>query len=101
MHCYVSRFGSNYLFFVNIDIVMLSATQTLGALFVYFFLEMVVKYSTNNSLIRFWHIRKTIGLTQAESAKHCYVTRQTISAIENNKYAPTLQLAFALTLLNC
>lgn len=42
------------------------------------------------------HLRKDIGLTQAELAKACNVTRQTINAIENNKYDPTLQLAFSL-----
>lgn len=43
------------------------------------------------------HLRKDIGLTQAELAKACNVTRQTINAIENNKYDPTLQLAFSLS----
>ncbi len=41
-------------------------------------------------------LRKKIGMTQAELANVCKVTRQTINAIENNKYDPTLQLAFAL-----
>lgn len=42
-------------------------------------------------------LRKEIGLTQADLAKACNVTRQTINAIENNKYDPTLQLAFSLS----
>lgn len=41
-------------------------------------------------------LRKEMGITQAELAKDCNVTRQTVNAIENNKYDPTLQLAFAL-----
>ena len=41
-------------------------------------------------------LRKEMGITQAELARACNVTRQTINAIENNKYAPTLHLAFAL-----
>lgn len=40
--------------------------------------------------------RKEIGLSQEELAKRCEVTRQTINAIENNKYDPTLTLAFKL-----
>lgn len=44
--------------------------------------------------IREW--RKALGLSQEELAKRCGVSRQTINAIENNKYDPTLALAFAL-----
>ncbi|MBF8153233.1 helix-turn-helix transcriptional regulator [Exiguobacterium sp. TBG-PICH-001] len=33
-------------------------------------------------------------LSQQELADRCQVSRQTINAIENNKYDPTLQLAF-------
>ena len=40
--------------------------------------------------------RKQLGLSQEALAKQCGVTRQTINAIENNKYDPTLSLAFAL-----
>ncbi len=40
--------------------------------------------------------RKALGLSQEELAKRCGVSRQTINAIENNKYDPTLALAFAL-----
>jgi len=38
--------------------------------------------------------RKAENLSQVELAKLCHVSRQTINAIENNKYDPTLQLAF-------
>ncbi|MBY0097942.1 helix-turn-helix transcriptional regulator [Mesobacillus maritimus] len=38
--------------------------------------------------------RKAEKLSQVELAKLCHVSRQTINAIENNKYDPTLQLAF-------
>lgn len=41
-------------------------------------------------------LRKGKGFTQDALAKKCNVTRQTINAIENNKYAPTLQLAFKI-----
>ena len=37
--------------------------------------------------------RKQKGLTQEELAQRLSVTRQTINAIENNKYSPTLELA--------
>ena len=40
--------------------------------------------------------RKELGLSQEELAKRCGVSRQTINAIENNKYDPTLALAFRL-----
>ena len=40
--------------------------------------------------------RKELGLSQEELARRCGVSRQTINAIENNKYDPTLALAFRL-----
>lgn len=40
--------------------------------------------------------RKELGLSQEELAKKCGVSRQTVNAIENNKYDPTLSLAFHL-----
>ncbi|KMY19982.1 helix-turn-helix transcriptional regulator [Bacillus pumilus] len=39
-------------------------------------------------------LRKSFKLSQEELAKRCKVSRQTINAIENDKYDPTLQLAF-------
>lgn len=36
-------------------------------------------------------------ISQEELAKRCNVTRQTVNAIENNKYDPTLALAFKLS----
>lgn len=43
--------------------------------------------------------RKKKKLTQEDLAKRCNVTRQTINAIENNKYDPSLSLAFKLAQL--
>lgn len=40
--------------------------------------------------------RKELGLSQEELAKKCGVSRQTVNAIENKKYDPTLSLAFSL-----
>lgn len=40
--------------------------------------------------------RKELGLSQEELAKRCKVSRQTVNAIENNKYDPSLSLAFHL-----
>ena len=40
--------------------------------------------------------RKALGLSQEELAKRCGVSLQTVNAIENDKYDPTLSLAFAL-----
>lgn len=46
-------------------------------------------------------LRKSAKLSQEELAKLCKVSRQTINAIENDKYDPTLQLAFDIaTVLN-
>ncbi|MBM7109002.1 HTH-type transcriptional regulator SinR [Brevibacillus laterosporus] len=41
--------------------------------------------------------RKSLGLSQDDLAKECGVSRQTINAIENNKYDPSLVLAFQLS----
>ncbi|MDE8268920.1 helix-turn-helix transcriptional regulator [Erysipelothrix rhusiopathiae] len=38
--------------------------------------------------------RKALKLTQQELANQTGVTRQTILAVEHNKYVPSLQLAF-------
>ena len=41
-------------------------------------------------------LRREQGLSQEELARRCGVSRQTINAIENNKYDPTLALAAEL-----
>ena len=41
-------------------------------------------------------IRERAGLTQAEVARQVGVTRQTLIAIEQGRYSPTLELAFQL-----
>lgn len=41
--------------------------------------------------------RKELAFSQDELVKKCDVSRQTINAIENNKYDPTLSLAFKLS----
>ncbi len=41
-------------------------------------------------------LRKDKGFTQEALAKKCNVSRQTINAIENDRYDPTLQLAFKI-----
>ena len=45
---------------------------------------------------RIKEFRTDKGLLQLELADICGVTRQTVNAIENNKYDPTLELAFKL-----
>ncbi|WP_017204171.1 helix-turn-helix transcriptional regulator [Microbacterium algeriense] len=40
--------------------------------------------------------RERAGLTQAELARTIGVTRQTLIAIEQEKYSPTLELAFQI-----
>lgn len=44
-------------------------------------------------------LRKAAGLRQEDLAQALEVTRQTINAIENNKYDPTLGLAMRLARL--
>lgn len=44
-------------------------------------------------------LREAISLTQEEVAQKVGVSRQTINAIENDKYNPTLELAFRLARL--
>lgn len=44
-------------------------------------------------------LRKQTGLRQEDMAKELGVTRQTINAIENDKYNPTLELAMKLAKL--
>ncbi|WP_288584085.1 MULTISPECIES: helix-turn-helix transcriptional regulator [Lysinibacillus] len=39
---------------------------------------------------------RKLGITQASLAKECGVVRQTINNIENDKYDPTLELAFKI-----
>jgi putative transcriptional regulator len=41
-------------------------------------------------------LRKLKAISQDELARACGVSRQTINAIENNKYDPSLKLAFQL-----
>jgi putative transcriptional regulator len=41
-------------------------------------------------------LRENGGLTQAELAKRIGVTRQTVIAIEQEKYSPSLELAFQI-----
>lgn len=41
-------------------------------------------------------IRKKKGITQIKMAEDLQVTRQTINAIEKNKYNPSLELALKL-----
>ncbi len=45
---------------------------------------------------RIKELRKFKKLSQEDLAKACEVSRQTINAIENNKYDPSLALAFQL-----
>ncbi|AFA49986.1 MULTISPECIES: helix-turn-helix transcriptional regulator [Acetobacterium] len=44
-------------------------------------------------------LRKARKMRQEDLAKQLNVTRQTINAIENNKYNPTLELAMKLARL--
>ena len=41
-------------------------------------------------------LRKALGLRQEDLAQRCGVSRQTIVAVENDKYDPTLPLALRL-----
>ncbi|GAB2534467.1 helix-turn-helix transcriptional regulator [Gracilibacillus alcaliphilus] len=41
-------------------------------------------------------LRKKSNMTQAKLAELCKASRQTINCIENDKYDPTLELAFKI-----
>lgn len=41
-------------------------------------------------------IRKRLGITQIKMAEDLSITRQTMTAIENNKYNPSLELALKI-----
>jgi len=45
---------------------------------------------------RIRELRKELKISQDELARLCEVSRQTINAIENEKYDPSLALAFKL-----
>jgi len=47
-------------------------------------------------LNRIKDLRTARGITQVEMAMDLQITRQTITAIENNKYNPSLELALKL-----
>ncbi|PUB13398.1 helix-turn-helix transcriptional regulator [Paenisporosarcina sp. OV554] len=47
-------------------------------------------------LNRIKDIRTAHGITQVQMALDLQITRQTITAIENNKYNPSLELALKL-----
>ncbi len=42
-------------------------------------------------------LRKELGMSQEALAKVLKVSRQTISSIETGRYAPSLELAFAIS----
>ncbi len=41
-------------------------------------------------------LRETVGITQSELAKRCSCTRQTIVMLEQERYVPSLSLAFSI-----
>lgn len=48
-------------------------------------------------IIMIKELRKELELTQAELAKKVGVSRQTLNAIENGRYGPTLDMAYKIT----
>lgn len=46
---------------------------------------------------RIKELREQNNISQGKLAELCNVSRQTINAIENNKYDPSLQLAFDIS----
>lgn len=41
-------------------------------------------------------LRESVGITQADLARRIGITRQTVIAIEQERYSPTLELAFQI-----
>lgn len=58
---------------------------------------LLVRYLAMKNKIKI--LRKELGLRQEDVANQVGVTRQTIIAIENDKYSPTLELAMKLSRL--
>ena len=54
----------------------------------------MVKPTLVTNTIRAW--REQTGMTQADLAARIGVTRQTLIAIEQGKYSPTLEIAFQI-----
>ncbi len=52
---------------------------------------------TNEFTTRIAHERKRIGMTQEKLAEKVDVTRQTIIALEQGRYNPSLLLAYRIT----
>lgn len=48
-------------------------------------------------LIMIKKLRNELGLTQADLAQKIGVSRQTMNAIENGRYSPTLDVAYKIT----
>lgn len=44
-------------------------------------------------------LREALGLTQADLASRIGLTRQTVNALENGKYSPSLEAAFRISLV--
>ena len=64
-----------------------------------FFSTISLSKRGDNVKNRIKELRKKIGLRQEDVAEQVGVTRQTINAIENDKYNPTLDLAMKLAKL--
>lgn len=45
---------------------------------------------------RIRELRSELSMTQAELADHVGVTRQTLNAVEQGKYSPSLEVAFLI-----
>ena len=55
---------------------------------------MMKKYAIQNNIRKLRFLQDE--MTQQQLAEKVYVTRQTIAAIEKNKYSPSLELAFKI-----
>lgn len=62
-------------------------------MFMYLFLKVVVSMPVKNNIQK---IRKERGIKQIRMAEDLEVTRQTFTAIEKNKYNPSLELALKI-----
>lgn len=76
---FVWKFFDNYMYQIYTDVV-----------------KTILQVRRKNVKNQIYELRTENNISQGALADKCKVSRQTINAIENNKYDPSLALAFRL-----